>query len=190
MFITRRLAIATFAAVAVLGLAATPALGGPPFICHAFELSGSPSLPWGTNTAAGWNNPAATYDITHLTVDVPKLLASGMPVSARMETMRRATIYAAKDRAIAANLLLALEARAKANPNDPNALFDAGFLIEAYGQASRVYEWDMLQGRAKQEWTFRKEPVGTGVKLIDAALAFNPPEAPAMRRARLMLASK
>ena len=34
-------------AFSTLTLAATPALAGPPFICHAFDLSGSPSLPWG-----------------------------------------------------------------------------------------------------------------------------------------------
>jgi hypothetical protein len=177
-------------AFSTLTLAATPALAGPPFICHAFDLSGSPSLPWGSAAAAGWNNPDPTYDVTTLTADVTRLLRPSMPVSARMETLRRATIYASRDRAVAAELLQALEARAKSNPTDANALFDAGFLTEAYGQASRVYEWDMLDGRAKEQWTFRKEPVGTGVTLIDAALALNPPQVADMRRARSMLALK
>jgi len=176
-------------AFSTLTLAATPALAGPPFICHAFDLSGNPSLPW-SSTAAGWNNPDPAYDVSKLTADVTRLLTPSMPVSARMETLRRATIYASRDRAVANTLLKTLEARAKANPADANALFDAGFLTEAYGQASRVYEWDMLDGRAKEQWTFRKEPVGTGVTLIDAAVALNPPQAADMRRARSLLAMK
>ena len=186
MLFSRRSVLA--AAVMTVAMAA-PALAGPPFICHAFDLSGHQSLPWGS-TAQNWNNPDPSYDIARLEADVPRLLGTAMPVSARMETLRRATIYASRDRAVAARLLTALEARAKANPNDANALFDAGFLTEAYGQASRVYEWDMLEGRAKEQWTFRKEPVGTGVKLIDAAIAFNTPQADEMRRARSLLALK
>ena len=178
------------AAFAAVSFAARPASAGPPFICHAFELSGNPSLPWSTSATGGWNNPDPAYDVTRLTADVTRLLTPTMPVSARMETLRRATIYASRDRAVATALLKSLEARAKANPADANALFDAGFLTEAYGQASRVYEWDMLEGRAKEQWTFRKEPVGTGVTLIDAAVALNPPEAADMRRARSMLAMK
>ena len=76
-----------------------PALAGPPFICHAFELSGNPSLPWGNVAAAGWNNPDPAYDVSRLTGDVTKLLTPATPVSARMETLRRATIYASRDKA-------------------------------------------------------------------------------------------
>jgi hypothetical protein len=187
MLFSRRSLLA--AAVMTVALAA-PALAGPPFICHAFDLRGHQSLPWGSPTAQNWNNPDPSYDVARLEADVTRLLATAMPVSARMETLRRATIYASRDRAIAGTLLKSLEARAKANPNDANALFDAGFLTEAYGQASRVYEWDMLEGRAKEQWTFRKEPVGTGVKLIDAAIAFNTPQADEMRRARSLLPLK
>jgi hypothetical protein len=177
-------------AFSALTLAATPALAGPPFICHAFELGGSPSLPWGSSTAAGWNNPDPAYDLTKLTADVTRLLTPSTPVPARMETLRRATIYASRDRAVADTLLKALEARAKASPNDANALFDAGFLTEAYRQASRVYAWDMLAGREKEQWTMRTEPAGSGARLIDAAVALNTPQAAEMRRARSMLAMK
>jgi hypothetical protein len=180
-------ALVAAAAVTATALAtAAPALAGPPFICHAFELSGHPSLPW-SGSAAGWNNPDPTYDVTRLPADVPTLLTATLPVSARMETLRRATIYASRDRAVADALLKALEARAQANPADANALFDAGFLTEAYRQASRVYEWDMLQGREKERWTMRAEPAGNGAKLIDAAVALNTPQAPEMRKARQLL---
>ena len=184
MLFNRPLVAAAFAAAA---FAATPAVAGPPFICHAFELSGNPSLPWGNVAAAGWNNPDPAYDVTRLPADVPKLLTAAMPVSARMETLRRATIYASRDKAVAASLLKALEARAEANKSDANALFDAGFLTEAYRQASRVYQWDMLEGRAKEQWTMRAEPAGNGAKLIDAAVALNTPQAAEMRKARQLL---
>ena len=185
MLLNRSLLAATVT-TAVL-MSASPAVAGPPFICHAFELSGSPSLPWGTSAAAGWNNPDPAYELTKLTADVTRLLTPSMPVSARMETLRRATIYASRDRAVAAGLLKALEARATASPNDANALFDAGFLTEAYRQASRVYEWDMLEGRTKEQWTMRTEPAGDGARLIDAAVALNTPQAPEMRKARQLL---
>lgn len=184
MLFTRAVAVAAFATAA---FAATPALAGPPFICHAFELSGNPSLPWSQVAANGWNNPDPTYDISRLTTDVPKLLTASTPVSARMETLRRATIYASRDKAVAADLLRTLEARAGANKADANALFDAGFLTEAYRQASRVYQWDMLQGRAKEQWTMRAEPDGNGARLIDAAVALNTPQADEMRKARQLL---
>jgi hypothetical protein len=186
MRIARRLILSavTFSA---LSLAATPALAGPPFICHAFELSGSPSLPWSTSADGGWNSPDPAYDVSRLTADVTRLLTPATPVSARMETLRRATIYASRDRAVAATLLKALEARAEANKGDANALFDAGFLTEAYRQASRVYEWDMLEGRAKEQWTMRTAPTSDGARLIDAAVALNTPEAPEMRKARQLL---
>jgi hypothetical protein len=184
MLFNRPLIAAAFAAALAT---AAPAVAGPPFICHAFELSGNPSLPWGNVAAAGWNSPDSTYDISRLTTDVPKLLTSTTPVSARMETLRRATIYASRDKAVAASLLQTLEARAEANKADANALFDAGFLTEAYRQASRVYQWDMLQGREKEQWTMRAEPAGNGAKLIDAAVALNTPQSAEMRKARQML---
>ena len=186
MLFSRRLAVAAVTASA-LTFAATPALAGPPFICHAFELSGSPSLPWGNVASAGWNNPDPAYDISRLGTDVLTLLTPATPVSARMETLRRATIYASRDKTVAASLLKALEARAAANAADANALFDAGFLTEAYRQASRVYKWDMLEGRAKEQWTMRAEPAGNGATLIDAAVALNTPQAAEMRKARQLL---
>jgi len=124
-------ALIAAAAVTATALAtAAPALAGPPFICHAFELSGNPSLPWSTSAVGGWNNPDPTYDVSRLPADVPTLLTATLPVSARMETLRRATIYASRDRAVADALLKALEARAQANPADANAFMSG----EAYSE--------------------------------------------------------
>ena len=49
--------------------------------------------------------------------------------------MRRATIYAMRDPAIAQELLKTVMARALATTSDGRAWFDAGYLIESYKQA-------------------------------------------------------
>ncbi len=62
-----------------------------------------------------------------------------------MENLRRATIYAARDRKAAAELMSALMKRAEAGGSrDALAWFDAGYLVESYRQASHIYKWDML----------------------------------------------
>lgn len=182
---TRRTLLSAVSMTALLLVLPRTAVAGPPFICHAFELSGSPSLPW--STGSGWNTPDPAYDLDRLTPDVTRLLASSMPVSARMETLRRATIYAARDKAVAARLLQALVARSEQQPKDPRALFDAGFLVEAYRQATRVYKWDMLSARERAAWTLREEPASIdGAKLIATAVELGGQDAPEMRRALVM----
>jgi hypothetical protein len=181
----RHTALAVASMAAVLLIFARPALAGPPFICHAFELSGSPSLPWGTGS--GWNTPDPAYDLDRLPGDVTRLLTASMPVSARMETLRRATIYAARDKAVAAKLLTLLVTRAEQQPKDAHALFDAGFLVEAYRQATRVYKWDMLSARDRDAWTLRDAPTSIdGATLMATAVELSGKEGPEMRKARVM----
>lgn len=173
-------------ALAMLTVFAAPAAAGPPFICHPFELGTRTSLPWGTG--AGWNTPDPRYDLDRLTDDVTRILTPDLPVTARMETLRRATIYAARDRRVAASLLEALMARASSPSADALVLFDAGFLAEAYRQASHVYKWDMLSAGERERWTLREAPSTVdGVQLIDRAIAKATVEAPAMRQARKLV---
>jgi len=68
--------------------------------------------------------------------DTLALLAPSTPVLVRMETLRRATLYAQKRTAIAMELLMRLEARTRENPKDALAAFDFGYLAECYKQAS------------------------------------------------------
>ncbi|MGH9162842.1 MAG: hypothetical protein ACRD2X_23000, partial [Vicinamibacteraceae bacterium] len=121
------------------------AYAGPPLVCHAFDTGDGAVLPWASG--ATWNSPAPSYDVQQLT---------------RMENLRRATIYAAKDPRIAAELLNAVLGRALTAAADGSgnslAWFDAGYLIESYRQASRVYRWDMLSGAERAAWTLRSEP--------------------------------
>ncbi len=125
-----------------------PALAGPPLICHPFDVGSAPLLPWGQGS--GWNSPGRSYDRQRLVADTLRLLAPDAPVLARMENLRRATIYATADRGVAAELLAALLGRALAadvrGARDPLPWFDAGYLVESYRQARVIARWDMVAG--------------------------------------------
>ncbi len=124
-----------FAVVAL----AVAAQAGPPLICHPFDIGNAKSLPWGYGQ--GWDRARSDYDLKRLVADTQALLTPDTPVLVRMETLRRATVYAAKDRAIARELLGRLMERASSpeskGKSDALALFDAGYLAEAYKQMSR-----------------------------------------------------
>ena len=109
---------------------------GPPLICHPFQTSGSELLPWGAGP--GWNTPDQRYDVQRLTADTLRLLTPNAPVLARMENLRRAVIYAARDQRVADQLLAAVVARVTDQPN-PMALFDAGYAIESFKQAAHLH---------------------------------------------------
>ena len=122
------------------------AWAGPPLICHPFDAGSAALLPWGS--APGWKAPLSSYDVQKLTADTLRLLTPTTPVIARMEIMRRATIYAGQDRKVAAALLKAVVDRAKAVPagsTDPMPQFDAGYLIETYRQNEGTAGFNMLE---------------------------------------------
>ena len=123
-------------------LCAPAAFAGPPLLCHPFETAGAPSLPWGS----GWNQPARSYDASHLSADTLRLLAPNTPVIARMETLRRAAIYASGDGNRMRNLAAKLNARITA-AKDPAAkalaLFDAGYFAETLQDIQRLQGYDM-----------------------------------------------
>lgn len=122
------------AVIAALLIAAVPALAGPPLICHAIDIGAAQSLPW---TSSGWNlSGQENYDVSHLVPETLALLVPGTPVLVRMETMRRATLYAQQRSAVAKELLMRLEARTEENPKDALAAFDFGYLAETYKQAN------------------------------------------------------
>ena len=133
MFATRHHLVAAVIAVLVT---ASPALAGPPLICNPFVTEGGKLIAWGTGS--GWNTPDHAYDITKLVGDTTAVLTPETPVLTRMENLRRATIYAMRDPAVAEQLLKALMARALSTTNDGGAWFDAGYLIEAYRQGTHL----------------------------------------------------
>jgi hypothetical protein len=125
---------ATFA-TAILFFASV-AQAGPPLICHAFEIGQAHSLPL---AGSGWNlSGAENYDTKNLVGDTLEILKADTPVLVRMETLRRATLYARKDPQAAKALLAKLHARATSaeSAGHPDALawFDAGYLVETYKQ--------------------------------------------------------
>jgi hypothetical protein len=110
----------------------TPALAGPPLICHRLEIGTASSLPW---IGDSWNlSGNENYDIRNLSRDTLAILDSSATVLVHMETLRRATLYARKDSQVAKELLLRLNARATGKASDGLAWFDLGYLAAAYHQ--------------------------------------------------------
>jgi hypothetical protein len=116
---------------------ATPVFAGPPLLCFPFETGGVPTLPM---AAGGWKAVDAKYDVTHLADDTVALLTPATPVVARMETIRRATIYASAHPGAAADLLARLQDRAaRKTATAAFAVFDFGYLVETYKQAAHMF---------------------------------------------------
>lgn len=120
--------------VAVLFVFTNFAQAGPPLICHPIEIGQAKSLPW-----VDWTHRGSTdYDLKNLTRDTLAILDSNTPVLVRMETLRRATIYAHQDTQVAEELITRLQVRAAnsddARQSDALRWFDVGYLVEAYKQ--------------------------------------------------------
>ena len=82
----------------LLVLTPSLALAGPPLLCFPMVTSAAPSLPWGTGSS---NSLDPDYKVSGLAEDTVALLGPSVPTLARMETLRRAALYAAKDPAAA-----------------------------------------------------------------------------------------
>ena len=126
---------------AVLLVPAT-SIAGPPLLCHPFDTGGAASLPWGD----GWNRIDRGYDTTRLGADTQRLLAIDTPVIARMETLRRAAIYASASGTALRDLEDWLQARvasAKTPRDRAMALFDAGYFAETLQDIARLQDYDM-----------------------------------------------
>ena len=70
--------------------------------------------------------------------DTETLLTPSTPTIVRMETLRRASIYASRERALAEQLIAAMMRRVRAADQagapDALALFDAGYVVEAMSE--------------------------------------------------------
>jgi hypothetical protein len=132
-FFSSRFAAGIFLALFAL---ATSAFAGPPLICHRLDIGDAKSLPW---NGSAWDLAGnENYDTKNLVHDTLAILDGGAPVIVRMETLRRATLYARKDPQAAKELLTKLYQRATASEagghSDALAWFDAGYLAAAYRQ--------------------------------------------------------
>lgn len=107
-------------------------------------------MPWGGN---GWHALDPDYHIDHLVADTVSLLSVDMPVLVRMETLRRATVYAMENPKSAAELHARLLARADAAKETGQfgalALFDVGYLEETYKQTKSLNFGENLDGYPK-----------------------------------------
>lgn len=132
MFKTPKTLLNALALVIVL-VSASPALAGPALVCIPFDTGSTKLLAWGSGP--GWNTPDRSFDVKKLTAETLRALDADEAVLARMETLRRATIYAMQDPAAAHHLLSALIGRALSTTPTARAWFDAGYVVEAYRQA-------------------------------------------------------
>ena len=111
-----------------------PLFAGPPLICHAIEIGNAQTLPWiDLNTRTG----DSSYNVQNLANDTLAILDSNPVVLVRMETLRRATLYARLDPQTAKELLTRVRARAteaSADARGALAWFDFGYLAESYKQ--------------------------------------------------------
>jgi hypothetical protein len=119
---------------------ARPALAGPPLLCHPFDIGTAASLPW--SGTSSWFDGKADYKLVNLVADTEALLTPSTPVIVRMETLRRASIYASRDPKIAFALLERLTAKAQASKAtgrpDALALLDAAYATEALRQVTMI----------------------------------------------------
>jgi hypothetical protein len=178
--------------VGVFALLATvaPALAGPPLLCHPFDIGDARSLPWGRD----WSQGRSDYNVANLVADTEAILTPTAPVIVRMETLRRAALYASLDGKIAAQLLQSLNARAAAaeragssSPATAMALFDAGYLTETYRQISQLGRFDGLGTRSSTIAGVIGK--ATGKTLMDRTIALRPDDGAIQFAAALVAAS-
>jgi hypothetical protein len=117
----------------------THAYAGLPLICHPYDIANAKTLPPDPRV-----DPASTYDRSKLVADTLALLKVDTPILVRMETLRRAAIFAtrnldgvfaggaytAADRELAGALIAQLRDRTLVAEATAQALaqFDLGFL--------------------------------------------------------------
>ncbi len=148
-----------------------PAWAGPPLVCHPVEIGSAKSLPW---SGEGGFERDKSYDAKRLVDDVLDLLKPETEVIVRMETLRRATIYARENGAVASKLLSAVQARvldAEAR-GQSNGLywFDAGYLTQCYAQDDMLSEW-RGDGPAGYAWARKGSELRGSDAEMDFALA-------------------
>lgn len=176
-------------ALLALSLCTFAAIAGPPLLCHPFDTAGAPSLAWG---GPRWNQARADYDLRTLPANTEALLKADTPVIARMETLRRAAIYASHDAAIARKLLSHLDARvSRATTPSAQSLarFDSGYFTETLQEVVRLQGYDMPGiGKADTDGLNALLAKRDGDAQVDAAIKLRPND-PAMRFAAALIAS-
>lgn len=183
--------IANILAVALLVLAfAVPAFAGPPFVCHPFDIGSAKSLP---SDSTSWLLVRRDYDIQHVAADTEALLTPTTPTVVRMETLRRAALYASLDRAVAEKLIAAMMSRVEraeqGGQSMAAALFDAGYVVEALSEIEQY-------GNHMKEFAGRERALAgltrpfDGRALIEKSVALQPGDASAEFALALLMPSR
>ncbi len=179
-----RFALMPLAAAALL--VGSTAYAGPPLLCHPYNIGSARSLPW--SGSSSWFDGDPAYNVQHVIADTEALLTPATPVIVRMETLRRAAIYASSDAAVAVKLLDRFVARAEAVKSQPDALawLDAAYLAGAYREMTMLGQ--------DSRWTSRvaglKTALGTrkDSEFIARSLAVRPDD-PNIRFAAALIVS-
>jgi len=185
--------------IAFLAALQLPAFAGPPLICHPLEIGAAQSLPW---AGSEWRAVRKDYDLNRLVGDTLKLLGPETPIIVRMETLRRATVYAQwsrfdtkvgidpKGERVAQELLTKLIARAQdaerrgvKDRNDALALFDAGYLLESYRQTVAMGKQNTLPQYDGYAWVRRASQALNRDAEMEFALALMLVDKPTQRAA-------
>jgi hypothetical protein len=164
----RRLILIMTMAAAVAG---RPAFAGPPILHHPLDIGQSRSLPW--NHSAPWYEGDRQYDIHNLVTDTEALLTPSMPVIVRMETLRRAAVYATRDATVAHQLLTRILSRLTTPQGEHDALawFDAAYVTAAFREFERLSSEPQFRIRAE---AVRDLTLAEHSQLIHKALALRP----------------
>jgi hypothetical protein len=164
-----RRTLALFAVTAFALLSPTRVFAGPPLICHPYDIADAKTLPGGTDRF----NTSASYDRTHLVADTLALLKPETPVLVRMETLRRAAIYATGnlrtwngqkytnvDKELGAALIAKLQERTTSTDATAraHALFDLGFFSESVRQTGLDPALDGYALLVKSAETLKNNP--------------------------------
>ena len=156
---------------------ASPAFAGPPLLCHPFDIGGAASLPW--DGSSSWFQGQSGYDVSRVVADTDALLTPGTPIVVRMETLRRAVIYASEDAKTAAALLNHVMDRVRkadaAGKPDAMAYLDAAYVNEAMREITWLGKSPEWSARAAALRPLVKEDAGYA--LVQKTVELRPDDA-------------
>ena len=187
----RRSIVTCIGALLFVSVAAGDATAGPPLLCYPFDIGGAQSLPW--DGSEGWFDAQSGYNVQSLVADTEALLTPSTPVLVRMETLRRAAIYASRDATVAGSLLERLTARARASEAsgkiDALAFHDAAYFTEALRQITYLTG---MRSEFRDRAVAMRGVVGNadGYALVKKSLAAQPGNAALEFAAALIAADK
>ena len=176
-----------FLTLVALAATADVAMAGPPLLCHPFDIGTAKSLTW--DNSHGWQGRVGATSMKTLVADTEALLTPDTPVIVRMETLRRAALYASTDAQVATELFTRFQARAASAKSGGLETFDEGYLIETFRQISDMHGWKRDDGSTIQ-FAALKSMIGkaNGEAMIQQTLAASNGE-PALEFAAALIAA-